>query len=423
MKKIFSLLLVIGVLLCMAPTVSAAGSAYWSGPDQVRAGDTITLTFCAGGGILGGNGSVSFDSSLLTLQGYSPSIGGSWAVEFTGNNFVFYDNSMASPITDSKAIFSATFVVSDSAAVDSTVSVSATGVTLSDGDQDMGVGTVSYSKTLLKPLSENCNLRTMVVSGATISPAFSPSTTSYSAKVPFTTSSISISATAEDAGAKVSVNNPELSAGKTTTVSVTVTAESGAKKTYSISVAREQDPDYKESVNTYLSSLTVKDYALSPAFSKDVTQYYVWLPYEAEDISIAATAEDSKSTAQVGSYTELTPGVRTDIPVTVTSEDGSTKVYTVTVVRAPAHDKVEEYLMGEREPVPEETEPATEPEPEETEPATEATGPQPAVPQQLQQPQGVDKEIIVLLCVLCTAGGAGILALVQALLRRKKGHY
>ena len=104
MKKIFSLILVLAVLLCLAPTAFAAGSAYWGGPKTVRAGDTISLTFYAGGGIYGGSGTVSYDSSLLTLKGYSSAIGGSWAVEFGGNRFVFYDNSMSSPISGSAAL-------------------------------------------------------------------------------------------------------------------------------------------------------------------------------------------------------------------------------------------------------------------------------------------------------------------------------
>ena len=58
MKKIFAILLVLTLLLAVSVQAWAAGSASFSGPDVVRAGDTITLTFSAGGGIYGGNGSV-----------------------------------------------------------------------------------------------------------------------------------------------------------------------------------------------------------------------------------------------------------------------------------------------------------------------------------------------------------------------------
>ena len=172
MKKIFSLLLSLVLLLTAVPTVLAAGSAGWSGPDVVRAGDTITLTFYAGGGILGGSGTVTYDPAVLTLQGYTQTIGGSWVLEWGGDNFVFYDNAMNTPITGSSSIFQATFVVNANAPVGAQITVSAAGVTLSDGDQDSSIGTVSYSTTIAEPLSDNANLATLAVTGATISPAF-----------------------------------------------------------------------------------------------------------------------------------------------------------------------------------------------------------------------------------------------------------
>lgn len=412
MKKIFSVILVLAALFCMVIPASAAGSAYWGGPKTVRAGDTISLTFYAGGGIYGGSGTVSYDSSVLTLKSFSAAIGGSWAVEFGGSRFVFYDNSMASPISGSAAIFKATFVVNSSVAPGTNISVSASGVTLSDGQQDFGAGSPTYSATIAPPLSDNCNLSAMTVSGATISPAFSPSTTKYSAKVPFTTSSIGVSATAEHSGAKVSVSNPGLTAGATTTVKVTVTAENGAQKTYSISVAREQDPNYVPSNNANLSALSAEGYAISPAFQKDVTQYYVWLPYEADAITLSAEKEDGKASYSIGKYEELIPGEGTDIPVTVTAEDGTEKVYTVTVVRAPAHDQVEQYISGERE-----TEP-TEPETEPTQPETEPAPTEPVVEE--DPPKTTDKKILVLTGILGIVVGAGLMALILVLARKRK---
>ena len=97
-----------------------------------------------------------------------------------------------------------------------------------------------------------------------------------------------------------------------------------------------------------------------------MTDYYVWLPYEADSVSISADKADSKAKVVVGTYEELLPGKGTAVPVTVTAEDGTEKVYTVTVVRAPAHADTEAFLNGEHEE--EVTEPETEPL---TEPITE----------------------------------------------------
>lgn len=422
MKKISSVLLVLALLLLAVPTALAAGNAGWNGPAVVRAGDTITLTFYAGGGIYGGSGTVSYDPNVLTLQGYSQSIGGSWALEWGGNNFIFYDNSMASPITDSSAIFRATFTVNASAPVGSQVTVSATGVTLSDGEQDTGIGTVSYSTTIAEPLSGNCNLAELTVNGAQITPAFSPDVTYYTASVPFEVSSVGLHAVAEDDGATLSFYNPQLTPGETTVLQVTVTAENGTQKAYTIAVFRAQDPNYVPSSNADLQSLSVEGYPLSPAFLPEVTQYYIWLPYEVDNVIITASPADAKATCTVGDGANLPAGERADIPVTVTAEDGSQKVYTVTVVRAPAHDRVEDYLSGrlnqpEPEPTEPETQPATEPEtqPETTVPAT--TDPAPAIQ---EQPQEASFRDFILPCGLSVLVGAGLMGLITLLLKKKK---
>jgi hypothetical protein len=161
-------------------------------------------------------------------------------------------------------------------------------------------------------------------------------------------------------------------------VTITVTAENGTKKTYSIRVKRAQDPNYVPSSDNHLSELTVEGFALSPVFSPDVKQYYVWLPYEQTSVNILAEAAHSLASVNVGVVPELIPGHGNDIAVTVTAEDGTQQIYTVTAVRAPALADTEDYLGGAREPAPEpETEPPTEPATEPTEPPTEPPSTEP----------------------------------------------
>ena len=68
MKKFFIFLLVILMLATQIPTVFAAGSASVKGPGTVRAGDTIEISFTAGGGIYGGQGKISYDESKLKFK-------------------------------------------------------------------------------------------------------------------------------------------------------------------------------------------------------------------------------------------------------------------------------------------------------------------------------------------------------------------
>lgn len=402
------MILVIILIAAAVPVAMAAGSAYMSGPNVVRAGDTITVSFSAGGGIYGGSGSISYDASLLTLQGCNAAIGGSWAVEFSGNNFVFYDNSMASPISNA-TIFTATFLVKASVHAGTQIAVSANNVTLSDGQKDMPVGTVTYSVNIAPPLSDNCRLAELTVGNAAITPGFSPDVLEYSASVPFEIAVLDVSATAEHSGAKVHIENPALAVAATTGVRITVTAENGKTRTYVIRVSRPQDPNYVPSDNARLKSLSVDGYTLSPVFSAQQKQYYVWLPYEAETVTVKAAVEDQRAKLTVGERSELIPGQRNDIPVTVTAENGTVEIYTVTVIRAPKHEDIESFLNGEPDTIPE-TEPTEEPtaapttEPE-TQPATDPSEPT-DIP--LPDAQTLSAPVLIVVFLGCALLGAAV---------------
>ena len=304
MKKILCALLTALIIFSMVPAASAAMGATWSGSPVVRPGESIALTFCAGGGIYGGSGTLSFDSSVLTLQSWSASVGGNWCVEMNDDHFVFYDNAVSTPIVGSSAIFKVVFQVAADVRPGTEISVTACNVILSDGQRDTAMGSVSYIATVAQPLSENCDLQSLTISGATISPAFSPEVTYYTAQVPFEVSSAGIQATPQDRKARVSVNNPLLMAGDTTTVYITVTSEGGEKKVYTIDVTRGQDPDYVEGSVADLKSLTAEGYPLSPLFHPAVTRYYVWLPYEVDRLTLTVDAEDGKLTFRSSSSAE-----------------------------------------------------------------------------------------------------------------------
>ena len=332
----------------MPLTVSAASaSATLTGPGTVRAGDTITLTFnLNGSGIYGASGTLSYDSSQVTLSKTTQKIGSPWVVEFNGNNFVAYDNNLSSPIKGNKAIFTVTFKVKN-VAVGTNIKISYTGVKASDGSSDANVGTVAYSKTVAAPLATNNNLASLTVGNATISPAFSANTTSYTTSVPFDVAKLNITAKAADGKAKVAINNPNLTPGGKTNVTVTVTAENGSKKTYTIAVTRANDPNYVASGNNKLSGISVEGFLLSPAFNADTTRYVVWLPYETTSIRMTGTAADSKASVTVVGGDNLAAGQDNPVKVICTAENGEKKEYTVVVKRAAAHDGSVEELPNE----------------------------------------------------------------------------
>lgn len=413
MKKILCALLIALIIFSMVPVASAAMSATWSGPPVVRPGESIVLTFCAGGGIYGGSGTLRFDSSVLTLQSWSASVGGNWSVEMNGDHFVFYDNAVSTPIVGSSAIFKAVFQVAAEVRPGTEISVTASNVTLSDGQRDTAMGSVSYTATVAQPLSENCDLQSLTVTGATISPAFSPETTYYTAQVPFDVSSIGVQATAQDRKARVSVNNPLLMAGDTTNVYITVTSEGGEKKVYTIAVTRDRDPDYVEGSVADLKSLTAEDYPLSPLFHPAVTRYYVWLPYEVDQLTLTADAEDDMASCFIEGCPDLVPGAGNELRVTVTAEDGTVKVYTVIAIRAPEHEKTDGLLdrWQQTEPTAPETVPTTAP--AQTVPVTQPPAAQP-------RPIFENDEILVPTLLMGGLAGVLVTALLMLIVRAMK---
>lgn len=375
MKRIVAILTVL--IFCLAfmlpVAVSAASaSASLTGPGTIRAGDTITLSFnLNGSGLYGASGTLSYDSNQVTLSSTAQKIGSPWMVEFNGNNFVAYDNNLTNPITGETTLFTVTFTVK-SVAAGTNIKISYTNVVASDGNADANVGTVSYTKTVAEPLATNNNLASLTVDNATISPAFSAGNTSYTANVPFEVSKLNVKASAADGKAKVSINSPTLTPNGTTKVTITVTAENGAEKTYTISVKRAQDPNYQASGYNKLSAIQVEGFLLSPQFNADTTQYVVWLPYETTSIAISGAAADSKASVVVVGGDNLAAGQDNPVKVICTAENGEKKEYTVIVKRAAGHDgKVDDLPVETLPPV---TEPVVEPTPDVDEQETTQKG-------------------------------------------------
>ena len=340
MKRYINLILIL--ILCfslLSVTAFAAGeSATLTGPAQVRAGDTITVALnVTGNGIYGASGILSYNSSQLTFVKAEPVVGSTWAVEFNGNHFVAYDNNLSTPIRGTAAMLALTFKVVN-VAPGTVITVSCDDLAVSDGNADAKLGSVSYQTTVLAPKSTDNNLQSLTVSNATLSPAFSAGTTSYTAEVPFSVSQLDIQAVANSGKASVRIDNPVLTPGATTNVKVTVTAENGSVKTYTIAVKRAQDPNYVASGNNLLSGINVSGFQLSPAFQADKTDYVIWLPYETESVSVTGTAADSKASVRVEGGTGLVAGQDNVIKVICIAENGTEKVYTIIAKRAAAHD-------------------------------------------------------------------------------------
>ena len=220
--------------------------------------------------------------------------------------------------------------------------------------------------------SADATLDALIITGspgnveASMAPAFSdPTVTAYEARIPFITTGVAVTATATAAndGATIKVNGrdptsgdeyivPGLTAGRVNDVNIVVTAESGAKQTYTIKVYRERQT---ESDNANLSSLSISPGRLSPGFSASETSYNarvsaaeVTVSYRLSDTAGGASAEITAPTgANVVDGMDVTlaaeaaqdtaTGGTTTITVTVTAEDGSTEDYSIEIYRIRAN--------------------------------------------------------------------------------------
>lgn len=103
-----------------------------------------------------------------------------------------------------------------------------------------------------------------------------------------------------------------------------------ASKTLSV-----KDTSSLLSSNANLKSLTVSYGTLEPAFSPEITEYIVNVDNSVTKFPVSALPEDDKASASITENQNLIVGANTRV-ITVTAPDGTTKQYTITIVRAQA---------------------------------------------------------------------------------------
>lgn len=344
MKNIQKVLMMLAIALTAAAiavmsgrTKADAASASLNGPQTVRAGDTITLTLqMQAPGSFGVEGILEYDAAVVSYQSMTAEAGG-WKAEVSGSKFVIYDDGLTNALGANAGVAKITFQVKANAAAGTSIAISVKELVATDGTNESSAGTAVYRTTVAAPLSSNNNLSSLKVDGVNISPAFSAGTTTYNAgEVDYSVSALNVTAVPQDSKAKVSVSGSSLQVGSNT-VSITVTAENGAAKTYRIQVTRKQNPNYVASSDAALASLSISAGVISPNFSTDITEYVVYLPYEISSLSASGQARDSKAQGVTGaSADQLEVGAKI-LSVTCKAEDGTQKTYRITAVRMPQY--------------------------------------------------------------------------------------
>jgi len=184
-----------------------------------------------------------------------------------------------------------------------------------------------YTVSVIRAKNSDATLKTLDVLESTITPQFISTTFDYYVDVNPGVTSLNINAVPTmDTSTYTITGNSEFKVGNNNAVKITVKAENGNTQNYTIHVNR------LASTNTYLSELTTDKYDMTPVFDKEKTEYNIELENDVNQIKISAIPEDKLSTVTgTGTY-NLKTGMN-DIAITVLSESGSAKVYTLHVFR------------------------------------------------------------------------------------------
>ena len=199
----------------------------------------------------------------------------------------------------------------------------------------------TYTLIITRAASGDAALSAITLSSGTLSPDFSPDTFYYTATVGYDVSSVTVAPVASDEGASVLVNGSAtdysvpLNTGGNT-VTVTVTAQDGTFKTYTLIITRAASGD------AALSAITLSSGALSPDFSPDTFYYTATVGYDVSSVTVAPVASDEGASVLVnGSATDYSVPLNTGgntVTVTVTAQDGTFKTYTLIITRAASGD-------------------------------------------------------------------------------------
>jgi len=239
-RRIISGILASIMLICLIPAamVHADASLGMSVSGNTEVGSTITVSVSVDGGPYANfDGGFSYDSALLELNSITSGNYSAQNFKASGSNFVEYGANFSGAV-----IVVATFTCKAAGAATVSCSLGALG---DMSGVDVAVSGASKSITITTPAikSSNADLASLAISPGTLTPAFSAATQSYSTTVAANQSKITVSAAPADSKATVALNGVQnsLVSGKNT-VKVTVTAENGATKVYSVIVTKTSGP-------------------------------------------------------------------------------------------------------------------------------------------------------------------------------------
>lgn len=209
-----------------------------------------------------------------------------------------------------------------------------------------GITSKTYNVAIKRAASTNNKLSGLVLKVATMNENFNENTTAYTSTVENSVDSVRVIPTVSDRLARVTVNGTAVASGAESgdlalsvgenTITVSVTAQSGAINEYTVTVTR------KASNNVYLSNLIADTGRMSPAFDKTKTAYTLVVSAGTNSIKLTPTAEHANASISVAGASvvsgaesgEINVNAGDVVSIVVTAQDGvTTKTYTMRILK------------------------------------------------------------------------------------------
>ncbi|MBR1416802.1 MAG: cadherin-like beta sandwich domain-containing protein [Bacilli bacterium] len=189
--------------------------------------------------------------------------------------------------------------------------------------------------------SNDNKLKSLEVTNYSLDPEFNADNTSYVLEVDNSVTSIDLTAIANDEKATVNISgNTDLKEG-INNVNVTVTAEDGSQRVYTVKVIRKssnnQAPavDNSKSSENRLSKVIISNADITPTFDANNTTYNVIVANNVDSLDFSSIVKmDSKSSYSIFGNEDFKIGETKVVTIVVTAENGSTRTYTFNVKKS-----------------------------------------------------------------------------------------
>lgn len=308
MKKIRNLLLcfviitAISVSLFSVPALAAASAVISFSQKTCNVGDTVTVTgkLNMGEGMYAFDGTIKYDPSVMEYVSGGDTASGGEIRKVTGelSGETVYSFSVT---FRAKSAGNAGFTFTGSGGNENGQPVGGSAgatLTVNGGSQSVPETPGTPNTPATPEKSSNANLASLKVTGATLSPAFSPKTTSYVATAKYGVEKVTLSGSVADAGAaaegfgtfdiKVGDNPREIK----------VTASNGTVKKYTVNIKRltEQETAELEQNENAPDPLSVTVDGKSLRIVSDISKYQIPQGFS---YSVAQVGDE-----QVGKFTD-----------------------------------------------------------------------------------------------------------------------